>query len=133
MFNIERNAEFHLKHTFWKPLIEQVKQKAASIASPPILSNMPTFWKESKILFIWSTPPALVHFILKMALFTAKVGTLRPKTGFQDTFLSLGLRFYRTRVRSLGMLVSDSLTNSLTLSYLVNLIDVTLTCEDANS
>ena len=41
--------------------------------------------------------------------------------------------FYRTRVRSLGMLVSDSLTNSLTPSCLVNLIDVTLACEDANS
>ena len=31
------------------------------------------------------------------------------------------------------MLVSDSLTNSLTPSCLVNLIDVTLTCEDAYS
>ena len=31
------------------------------------------------------------------------------------------------------MLVSDSLTNSLTPSCLVNLIDVTLVCEDANS
>ena len=37
--------------------------------------------------------------------------------------------FYRTRVRSLAMLV----TNSLTYSRLVNLIDVTLACEDANS
>ena len=36
---------------------------------------------------------------------------------------------YQTRVRSLGMLVSNSLTNS----RLVNLIDVTLACEDANS
>jgi len=33
----------------------------------------------------------------------------------------------------LGMLVSDSLTDSLTDSRLVNLIDVTLACEDANS
>ena len=33
----------------------------------------------------------------------------------------------------MGMLVSDSLTNSLTPSCLVNLIDVTLACEDANS
>ena len=44
---------------------------------------------------------------------------------------------YRTRVRSLVMLVSDSLPNSLTHSLtdccLVNLIDVTLACEDANS
>ena len=31
------------------------------------------------------------------------------------------------------MLVSDSLTNSLTDSCLVNLIDVTLACEDGNS
>ena len=37
--------------------------------------------------------------------------------------------FYRTRVRSLGMLVSNSLTDC----RLVNLIDVTLACEDANS
>ena len=37
--------------------------------------------------------------------------------------------FYRTRVRSLGMLVSDSLTDC----RLVNLIDVTLACEDAYS
>ena len=40
--------------------------------------------------------------------------------------------FYRTRVRSLFTLVSNSLTNSLTHSCLVNLIDVTLACEDAN-
>ena len=37
--------------------------------------------------------------------------------------------FYRTRVQSLVMLVTNSLTNSC----LVNLIDVTLACEDANS
>ena len=37
--------------------------------------------------------------------------------------------FYRTRVRSLAMLVSDSLTHC----RLVNLIDVTLACEDAHS
>ena len=36
---------------------------------------------------------------------------------------------YRTQVRSLAMLVSDALTHSC----LVNLIDVTLACEDANS
>ena len=33
----------------------------------------------------------------------------------------------------MAMLVSDSLTDSLTPSCLVNLIDVTLACEDANS
>ena len=41
--------------------------------------------------------------------------------------------FYRTRVRSLGMLVSNSPTNSLTNSCLVNLIGLTLACEDDNS
>ena len=55
-----------------------------------------------------------------------------------DTFHKLASEqiaafYYRTRVRSLVMLVSDSLTDSLTHSCLVNLIDVTLTCEDANS
>ena len=33
----------------------------------------------------------------------------------------------------MGMLVTNSLTHSLTHSCLVNLIDVTLACEDANS
>ena len=33
----------------------------------------------------------------------------------------------------MGMLVSDSLTDSLTDSCLVNLIDETLACEDGNS
>ena len=37
--------------------------------------------------------------------------------------------FYRTRVRSLAMLVSDSLTDF----RLVNLIDVTLACEHVYS
>ena len=41
--------------------------------------------------------------------------------------------FYRTRVRSLAMFVSDSLTDSLTDFRLVNLIDVTLAFEDDNS
>ena len=45
--------------------------------------------------------------------------------------------FYRTRVRSLFTLVTNSLTHSLTDSLthcrLVNLIDVTLACEDGNS
>ena len=48
-------------------------------------------------------------------------------------FISFVSLFYRTRVRSLGMLVSDSLPNSLTPKRLVNLIDVTLACEDTNS
>ena len=41
--------------------------------------------------------------------------------------------FYRTRVRSLATLVSDSLTNSLTHSCFIDLFDMTLACEDANS
>ena len=40
--------------------------------------------------------------------------------------------FYRTRVRSLAMLVTNSHTDSFTDS-IVNLIDVTLACEDGNS
>ena len=39
------------------------------------------------------------------------------------------VHFYRTRVRSLFTLVTDSLTNSC----LANLIDVTLACEDTNT
>ena len=42
--------------------------------------------------------------------------------------------FYRTRVRSLAMLVTHSLPNSLPNSVtLSKFIDVTLVCEDANS
>ena len=41
----------------------------------------------------------------------------------------IALYFYRTRVRSLAMLVTDSLTHCC----LVNLIDVALACENANS
>ena len=41
--------------------------------------------------------------------------------------------FYRTRVRSLAMLVRDSLTDWLTDCRLVSLIDVTLACENAYS
>ena len=40
----------------------------------------------------------------------------------------MSLSYYRTRVRSLGMLVS----NSLTPQRLVDFIDVTLACKDAN-
>ena len=41
--------------------------------------------------------------------------------------------YYRTRVRSLGMLVTNWLPNSLTHCRLVNLIDGILACEDGNS
>ena len=44
-------------------------------------------------------------------------------------FLCFAFPFYRTRVRSLCTLV----TNQLTHSCLVYLIDVTLACEDTNS
>ena len=43
------------------------------------------------------------------------------------------MNLYRTRVRSLAMLVTHPLPNSLTHSCLVDLIDVTLECEHANS
>ena len=48
-------------------------------------------------------------------------------------FGKLCCNFYRTRVRSLAMLVSNSLTHYLTDSCLVLLIDVTLPREDAKS
>ena len=52
--------------------------------------------------------------------------------GFSE--LDEKILIYRTRVRSLECLsVTHSLTDSLTHSCLVNLIDVTLMCEDANS
>ena len=41
--------------------------------------------------------------------------------------------FYRTRARSLAGLVTNSLTHSLSNSCSVDLIDVTLECEEANS
>ena len=49
------------------------------------------------------------------------------------SFSSCTNDFYRTRVRSLAMLVTNSLTHWLTDSCLVNLIDVSLACEDGNS
>ena len=48
-------------------------------------------------------------------------------------YLHLWWYFYRTRVRSLAMLVTHSLTHWLTDSCLANLIDVTLACKNANS
>ena len=47
--------------------------------------------------------------------------------------ICISVCFYRTRVRSLSCLVSNSLTDSLTHCRLVNLIDVTLACKDTNS
>ena len=61
-----------------------------------------------------------------------KVGnemTLCLGEGNKKKVVSILLDFYRTRVRSLAMLVTNSLTNSC----LVNLIDVGLACEDGNS
>ena len=62
--------------------------------------------------------------------------TMIPKNTFYFTCLSGTRRhmlfpkntFYRTQVRSLGL--TDSVTHSLTNSCLVNLIDLTLACED---
>ena len=50
-----------------------------------------------------------------------------------DDIAKLDIHFYQTRVRSLVMLVTNSLTDSLTNCRLVNLIDVSLACEDGNS
>ena len=50
-----------------------------------------------------------------------------------ETWAKVFYDHFRTRVRSLAMLVTDWLTDWLTDSCLVNLIDVTLACEDAYS
>ena len=55
-----------------------------------------------------------------------------PCTVWADFRLKM-FHFCRTRVQSLAMLVTNSLTDSLTHCCLINLIDVTLRCEDANS
>ena len=61
--------------------------------------------------------------------------TIDTRHSLQCTGLTVAesFSFYRTRVRSLFTLITNSLTNSLTDSCLVNLIDVTLACEDVNS
>ena len=53
---------------------------------------------------------------------TAMIGVVRRKPFSFFPFLSLS-SFYRTRVRSLGMFVSDSLTYSLTHSLLFSKLD----------
>ena len=80
---------------------------------------------DTKIRLIW----------LKEELDTEpKVATIRPLSVSSVAMLkNIGNPFYRTRVRSLVMLVTHSLTDSLTYSCLVNFIDVTLACEDVNS
>ena len=51
----------------------------------------------------------------------------------KQCFLLPAVFNYRTRVWSLAIFVTNWLTHSLTNCRLVNLIDVTLACEDANS
>ena len=68
----------------------------------------------------------LIH--LKDGQHSALSGRIGNSTIIQMKETFIEIINYRTRVRSLVMLVSDSLTNSC----LVNLIDVTLACEDAN-
>ena len=57
------------------------------------------------------------------------------KTSFKLRLLALRIGWcnYRTRVRSLVMLVTNWLTHWLTHCRFVNLIDMTLACDDANS
>ena len=61
--------------------------------------------------------------------------TIDTRHSLQCTGLTVAesFSFYRTRVRSLFTLITNSLTNSLTDSCLVNLIYVSLACEDGNS
>ena len=69
----------------------------------------------------------LIH--LKDGQHSALSGRIGNSTIIQMKETFIEIINYRTRVRSLVMLVSDSLTNSC----LVNLIDVTLAYEDTNS
>ena len=70
-------------------------------------------------------------------LYICRVG-VRPNVPIKQTATLVNTvlflpfcHFYRTRVRSLAILVTHSLPNSLTNSCLVNLINLTLACEDA--
>ena len=71
----------------------------------------------------WDSPRSCVHQTLFYPAAVSSTYTYPSILGY----------FYRTRVPSLGMLVSNSLTDWLTNCCLVNLIDVALACEDANS
>ena len=67
-----------------------------------------------------------------------RAGNFQFRINVKCEILFLGILespYYRTRVRSLAMLVTHwlLLTHYLTDCRLVNLIDVTLACEDANS
>ena len=65
------------------------------------------------------------------SLLTPQLCDSVPCSYFSFGVITRVLLFDRTRVRSLAMLVTNSLTHSLTNSCLVNLFDVTLACEDA--
>ena len=89
-----------------------------------------TSWKNCKSCPSYEDQKVSVKRKSKVTIFLLRVSShSRP-------FCPLSLIYYRTRVQSLAMLVTNSLTHSLTDnsdSHLVNLIDVTLACEDANS
>ena len=100
------------------------------VTTPKKLSTLYTFWWSplpSPILDL--CPVSTISFPHNASSIFPMLWRFFPTLDFQVHYFN----FYRTRVRSLVMLVSDSLPNWLTHSCLVNLIDVTLACEDANS
>ena len=89
-------------------------------------------WTPLQISKNWANRVWVQSFLLGIfGHYWAREPNLYSKIGDSD-FLSVSSDFYRTRVRSLSMLVTHSLPNSLTNCCLVNVIDVTLACEDAN-
>ena len=109
---------------------------------PPLIHNQtPSIHKASSACIIY------VSYVSRTRLYNICQQTITSQNeywGWQhndssftswDRFFSsfILIHFYRTRVRSLAMLVSNWLTDWLTDSCLVYLIDVILAFEDGNS
>ena len=77
--------------------------------------------------------PIALPCCAKKLLFFLKFCIVGQCYRYQSRRPAVSETIYRTRVRSLAMLVTHSLTDSLTHCHLVNLIDVTLAFEDADS
>ena len=103
--NIANSAVIFLTNIFWTLFILQILQIAISDNLFLLIVVVDKYWK---LLFNSFTYIVIPYNVMEIVTFDY---------------------FYRTRVRSLAMLV----THWLTHSCLVNLIDVTLACEDASS
>ena len=101
----------YISKLFWAEPVKKSPCRRKSFGSGLIITNVP----------LRETYEGHVLYIVSEIL-----GTEEQLICFEVFFLS-------DRVRSLAMLVGDSLTDSLTNCCLVSLIDVTLACEDACS